>query len=50
MDLIQWFLLINENALQTVAQTDAGNKTEQYKVTPNTGTKPTKPKSYVSNK
>lgn len=30
--------------------TDAGNKTEQYKVTPNTGTKPTKPKSYVSNK
>tara|TARA_R110002050_G_scaffold176872_1_gene309913 strand:- start:515 stop:661 length:147 start_codon:yes stop_codon:yes gene_type:complete len=30
--------------------TGAGNKTEQYKVDPNTGTKPAKPKSYVSNK
>jgi hypothetical protein len=30
--------------------TGAGDKTEQYKVTPDTGTKPAKPKSYVSNK
>ncbi len=30
--------------------TDAGNKTEQYKVTSDTGTKPSKPKPYTSNK
>jgi hypothetical protein len=30
--------------------TGAGDKTKQYKVTSDTGTKPTKPKSYGSNK
>jgi hypothetical protein len=28
----------------------AGDKTKQYKVNPDTGTKPSKPKSYVGNK